>query len=313
MRDKTLRLLPSLVLSGLTICFMLLTQPVKADSVEMASKYEQLLLRLQNSDYGVPLSVESSDTDNTMHGSVFGIIYHPFSDVRHALTTPESWCDIAPQHFNIKACTYQALNNHCQLTFYSGRKFYEAPDDVYQLIYQFRTVETGDSYFHTRLTSDDGPMGTRDYTIEAEAIPLDEARSFIHFSYSYHYNFFTRLGMGTYLATLGSSKVGFTLTKSNEEDEPVYIKGVRGIIERNAARYYLAIQSYLDTAHVPASERFNARIQHWFDLTEKHPRQLHEMDKDDYVKYKQMEHQDQLRLQQQLAATTNGKQECPRQ
>ena len=78
----------------------------------------------------------------------------------------------------------------------------------------------------------------------------------------------------------------------------------------NATRYYLAIQSYLDTVHIQGNERFSGRLNKWFDLTEKHHLQLHELEKDDYLKYKIMEHQDQLRLQQQLTSTMGNDRKC---
>ena len=260
MQHKTLHHLLSFALLASSICLLLLANGAQADNKKLLETYEKNQARLQENPYGIPIYVESTDTDNTMHGSVYGIINHPFNNVRLALTTAKTWCDIAPQHFNIKACTYQALDDHCQITFYTGRKFYEAPDEVYQLDYHFQKVAIGETYFQTLLTSADGPMGTRNYRIEAEAIPLSDSSTFIHFSYSYHYNFFTSLGMGTYLATLGRNKVGFSVVNTGQDDEPVYIKGVRGIIERNAVRYYLAIQSYLDTAHLPDTERFKTRI-----------------------------------------------------
>lgn len=286
----------------------LLATDVQASNLNLQDKYEQIKAALNDNAYGIPVYIESFDENNTMQGDVYGIIQHPFSELRQALTTAENWCEIAPLHFNIKACTYHTLNDHCQLTFYTGRKFYEPADDVYQLPYHFDLISDDNDYFQTRLSSQDGPMGTKDYRIEAEAIPLDETGSIIHFSYAYRYNFFTKIGMGTYLSTLGRNKVGFTTTSRDADGKPVYVRGTRGIIERNAVRYFFAIQSYLDTGGIQIENRLNARLNHWFDLTEKYPLQLHEMAKDAYLEDKQMERQDQLRLQQQRPdAFTNSK------
>jgi hypothetical protein len=51
------------------------------------------------------------------------------------------------------------------------------------------------------------------------------------------------IAMKTYLATLGSSKVGFTVTRRQSNGQPEYIRGMRGLVERNAMRYYLAIDA----------------------------------------------------------------------
>lgn len=307
MQEKTSPLLLYFTLLGITACLMLITTNSQASNSSMMDKYELIKDELDDNAYGIPIYIESRDENNTMRGDVYGILHYPFNKVRHALAAPEHWCEIAPQHPNIKACTYKPLNNHCELTFYSGRKFYEKADDVYQLPHRFHVEKTEELYFQAKLTSETGPMGTKDYQIKVEVIPLEDSISFIHFSYSYRYNFFTRLGMQAYLTTFGRNKIGFTIVDRDEYDEPVYVHGIRGIIERNAVRYYLAIQSYLDTAHLQAIERFSERLKQWFDLTERHHPQLYELQKEEYLKYKQMEYQDQLRLQQQL----NSASQCP--
>ena len=116
--------------------------------------------------------------------------------------------------------------------------------------------------------------------------------------------------MGTYLATLWSGKKGFSITGKDDTGKPVYIEGIRGIIERNAIRYYLAIQSYLDTLDIPANKKFNARINRWFDLTAKYHYQLYEMDKKDYIKYKQKERKDQIRLQEIINKNNSANNQC---
>lgn len=65
-------------------------------------------------------------------------------------------------------------------------------------------------------------------------------------------------------------------------------------------RYYFAIQSYFDTQKAPIKTRYKTRISHWFNLTENHHMQLYELDKKDYLKNKNMEHLDQIRLQKEI-------------
>ena len=232
MQEKTSHQLLYFVLLGITACLMLITTNSQASNGNMVDKYELIKDDLEDNAYGIPIYIESLDENNTMRGEVYGILHHSFDKVRQALTAPENWCEIAPQHLNIKACTYRSLNNHCELTFYSGRKYYEKPDDVYQLPHRFHVEKFEESYFQAKLSSEKGPMGTKDYRIEVEVIPLEDSVSFIHFSYSYHYNFFTRLGMQAYLATFGRNKIGFSIVNTDEHGEPVYVHGIRGVIER---------------------------------------------------------------------------------
>ena len=296
MRAKYL-LRQQILLPILTVCCMSIAVNAYAGQQDLLAVYTQLKPALKNNSYGIPIYIHSKDENNIMTGVIYGVLHHPFEAVSRSIRSAVNWCDIAPQHFNIKACTYQSVKDYCQLHFYSGRKFYEKADDVYQLTYRFDIKEHRDDFIHIGLSADEGPTGTSHYKLDIKAIPLDKTRSFIYFSYSYHYNFITSMGMGTYLATLGRGKTGFTITDKDDNNNPVYIDGVRGIIERNSVRYYLAIQSYLDTQHIKPEDRFTARITKWFDLTEQHHQQLYEMDKQDYLKYKQQEYKDQQRLQ----------------
>ncbi len=274
-----------------------------ADNGELLVNYRQIHSKLENSEYGIPIDVRSSNDDSHPHGSVYGIIRHPYRHVLEALTTAENWCDIVPQHLNIKACTYQQLDGHCRLTLYSGRKYYEEPNDSHRIDYRYQVITTSNDYFRVELTATDGPLGTSDYLILAEAVPLTGSSTFIHFSYAFRQGFWARLATNSYLATLGSDKVGFTVTGKDRSGAHEYIDGIRGILERNAIRYYFAIQSYLDTRNKPLSSRFLSRITNWFELTEKYPRQLRELDKKEYISYKVRERRNQTHLQKEIDAT----------
>jgi hypothetical protein len=98
-----------------------------------------------------------------------------------------------------------------------------------------------------------------------------------------------RLATKAYLATAGRNKVGFTITGQDADGKPVYINGVRGMIERNAMRYYLAVEAYLASLSAPPAEQQEKRLQAWYAATERCPAQLHEMERDDYLAMKRRE------------------------
>ena len=100
--------------------------------------------------------------------------------------------------------------------------------------------------------------------------------------------------MQAYLATIGRGKVGFTRTGKQSNDQPVYVEGVRGVVERNTMRYYLAIDAYLGALSTPPGEQLEKRLQSWFASTELYPRQLHEVDRATYLEMKRSEY---LRMQ----------------
>ena len=95
-----------------------------------------------------------------------------------------------------------------------------------------------------------------------------------------------RLAMKGYLATVGSDKVGFTTSGTDAQGQPDYVGGVRGVVERNTMRYYLAIDAYLDA---PGAQNRDKRAGLWFDSTERYARQLHELDRSEYLGMKQKE------------------------
>lgn len=295
----------------LPVVLVLFAIPAFANNADdLKEKYEDIEDQLFDNVYGIPIYLESSNEKNLMQGEVYSIIYHPFNKVSLSLSSTTSWCEIMPQHLNIKACTYEYVNNQCKLTFYSGRKRYKKADNAYRLNYDFNVSFLNDEYFFTALNADEGPFDTSEYKINVEAIPLSESSTFIHFNYEYKYGFMTNIAMSTYLATFGYKKIGFSIKEKDENNNPVYVGGIIGVIERNAMRYYFAIKSYLNTKEIEKAKRFESRINNWFDLTEQYHKQLYELDKSDYLKYKKMERKDQLRLQKAMKSVPNNVNAC---
>jgi len=108
------------------------------------------------------------------------------------------------------------------------------------------------------------------------------------------------LATKAYLATAGRSKVGFSRTGTDDRGQPIYIAGVRGAVERNAMRYYLAIDACLQSLDVPADQRFDRRLTRFLASMEQYPRQLHEMDGQTFLQIKRRQHE----RQRQAIATT---------
>jgi hypothetical protein len=102
-----------------------------------------------------------------------------------------------------------------------------------------------------------------------------------------------RLAMKIYLATAGRDKVGFTVIGTQPDGQPNYIGGVRGVVERNTMRYFLAIDAYLTALSAPAPARLETRLQNWYDATENYARQLHDVDRNAYLEMKRREYRRQ--------------------
>jgi hypothetical protein len=266
----------------------------------LLNAYHQHETILVKNSIGYPLSLESSDQDGTIHVDVYGIFDHPFSTVLNLLKVPANWCDIASLHPNVRACTYHALPNEWQLTFYIGRKAHQSPEDAHQYTYHYRNMAERQGYLDIVLNADEGPFGTKDHRMRFEALPLPSGRTFVHVSYAYRSALPTRLVGNIYFATFGRGKSGFTVTGTDSSGSIVYIGGQRGAMERNVVRYYLAIQSFMDTLHHPEENRFSMRISQWYDLTSRFRKQLYEMEKKDYIIVKTEDHKKQVILQRQF-------------
>ena len=260
------------------------------DPAALRARYDQLRNELQNNNFQRPLHIDSSQSGETVRGDVYAVLDHPFTDLSTALKDPADWCDILILPFNTKYCHAVEGSGGAVLQVRIGRKFDQPVRDAYRVDFALRQVAATPEYFESRLNAASGPVGTRDYRIALAAVPLDKGRTFMHLSYSYGFGAMGRFAMQMYLATAGADKVGFTVTAKDPGGQPVYIGGVRGAIERNVMRYYLAVDAYLASLNSPPDQRVETRIQTWFNNTERYPRQLREMDRSTYVAMKRGEH-----------------------
>jgi len=264
--------------------------------------YHRHMTGLETNSFGLPLVVESYERDDRVHVDVYGIFDYPFISVINALKVPANWCDIVSLHPNIKACTYEVIQGDWLLTFYPGKKEYQPPEDARQVRFHYRVADQQQGYLDIMLNADSGPYVTKDHRMRFEALPLDGGRTFVHVSYAYSDSIVLRLAAKVYFATLARDKVGFTVTGTDGSGNPVYIGGPRGALERSAVRYYLAIQSFMNTLHYSPERRFSMRIRQWYDLTTRYKRQLFDLDKNDYLTFKAEEHKNQVTLQRRIGA-----------
>ncbi len=259
------------------------------DAASLRAKHVELRDQLANNNFKRAMVIDSAQVGDNLKGDVYAVLDHPFSLVSGELKDPENWCDILILPFNTKYCHAIKGEGGSNLMVRIGRKFDQPVQDAYKLQFAYRGVAATPDYFESRLAAREGPIGTRDYHITVSAVPLDDKRSFMHLSYSYGYGFAGKVAMQAYLATAGADKVGFSVTGKDGNGQPLYMGGVRGAVERNAMRYYLAIDSYLDSMSAPRNQQVERRIQGWFNATERYPRQLREMDRPTYVAMKRNE------------------------
>jgi hypothetical protein len=255
----------------------------------LRAAYDEMQAGLHRNPYGKPLHLDSRESSSDLKGDMHAVADHPFGQVRTSLDEVQAWCDVLILHLNTKFCEAQSDGGRDILAVNIGKKHDQPLDKTHQVRFDFRVTSATADYFSVVLNAATGPYGTKNYRILLEAVPLAQGRTFIHLSYSYGFGLTARLAMQTYLGTIGSAKVGFTETGRRKNGGPVYVGGVRGMIERNTMRYFLAIESYLDALSVPADAQVEKRLSGWFAAIERYPRQLHEMEREDYLAMKRRE------------------------
>ena len=283
-----------LFMIGLAFLLGLASLNAAADAATLRAKYGDLREELRTNNFQRALHIDSLEgADNKVTGDVYAVLDHPFADVSGALKESSNWCEILLLPFNTKYCRPGSRDGAVGLQVRIGRKFDQPLDKAYRIDFAWRLLSATRDYLETRLDAGQGPLGTRDYRISVSAIPLDGRRTFMHLSYSYGFGFAGRIAMQAYLATTGADKVGFTVTGKDGNGQPTYIGGMRGAIERNAMRYYLAIDAHLGSRQAAPDQQFAKSIQTWFDESERYSRQLHEMDRATYLAMKRGEYERQ--------------------
>jgi hypothetical protein len=267
--------------------------PGTQSAASLHAKYASLDERLHHNPFRRALALDSAESSNDLKGDIYALVDYPFSTVSTALNSPDQWCDVLILHINTKYCRATTDEARSALTVYIGKKTPQPIKDAFPIEFTYRVAATTANYLEIRLDAQEGPLSTRNYHIQLQAVPVGNGQTFLHLTYSYAYGLAGRLAMKTYLATIGSGKVGFTRTGKQSSGQPEYIRGMRGVAERNTMRYYLAIDAYLDALAKPPSMRIQKRLHSWFSATEQYPRQLREVSQSAYMDMKQSEHRRQ--------------------
>jgi len=266
------------------------------DAASLRARHAALRELLASNQFQRPLYLASSQTPGGLKGDIYALVEQPYAVVGPALRGLDPWCDILILHLNVKSCRASTSKDGDTLSLNIGRKFDQPLADAYLIEFLYKVVAAGPDYLQVVLNAEDGPLGTSRYRILLEVAALDAKRSFLHMAYSYAYGMLASVAMQGYLATVGRDKVGFSIVGSTRNGQPVYIGSMRGVIERNTMRYYLAIEAYLGALAIPAAQQLAKRLNDWHRSVERYPVQLHELDLAEYLNLKRDEVQRQKAL-----------------
>lgn len=257
-----------------------------ADGAALHQRHEELRSALANSPFGRPLVLSSSDSTSRPQGEVHAVLRHPFARVADALQRPEAWCELMMLQTNIKRCSATGGD---ALQVAIARRHDQPVDAAYQVEFAHKVRDASAQHLQVEIAAGSGPLGTTDYRLGFEAVPIDAATTFVRMSYGYSAGVAARLASQAYLSTAGRNKVGFSVVGQDDAGRPVLVGGSRGVAERNTMRYYLALEAVLAAMALPAEQRAERRLRDWYAAVERYPRQLHEMSREEYLAMKRRE------------------------
>jgi hypothetical protein len=261
-------------------------------AASLRARYVALGDQLEHSAIQRGLYLESIDSPRAPRGDAYAVIDFPFETVAAAFASPANWCESMILHLNVQYCRANNSNGQPLLLAAVGKNTYQPLDDTHRIKFIHKVTASTADYLGVELLAAEGPLGTSNYRIALEVIPLPGKRAFMHIQYSYTQGAMARYASSVYFSTTGRDKVGFTWVR-DEGDEPHLVRGTRGALERNTMRYYLAFEAYLHTLGSPAPQRFEQSLELWFADTERFPRQLREVKHDDYIAMKRDQYQRQ--------------------
>jgi hypothetical protein len=256
------------------------------DAAALRARHAGLRDALAHNAFGRALVLESSAATGHLKGDIYARVDQPFARLAGALQGVAQWCDILILHVNVKLCRAGAGD---ALGLVVGRKFDQPLADAYRFDFSYSVAVREADYLQVVLNADAGPLGTSGYRIVLQATPIDGRRSFLHLSYAYEQGLAARLAMQGYLATGGRGKVGFSVVGRQADGAPIYVGDLRGVIERNTMRYYLAIEAYLGALDLPPAQQLAKRLNDWHSGVERYARQLHELERAEYLELKRGE------------------------
>jgi hypothetical protein len=233
------------------------------------------LERTRETAFDRSLSVESTELDNRLEGRIYAVVDHPFSRAQ-ALANPAHWCELLPLLPNIRHC--DAASDGRRITLRFARRFDQSLADTHTVSFDVRVPVKRRDRLEVTLRASQGPFGTSDYRLQLAVAPVGHDRVSLQVRYGYAYGPRARMLAQAYVTTRGRDKVGFTVVGTADDGGPEYIGGLRGAVERNAMRLYLAIDAYLDALDEAGEYRRERSLRAWLAAIARYPRQLAEAD-----------------------------------
>jgi hypothetical protein len=271
--------------------------PPDKQAESLIAIYHQIQERITKSPLVLPIHLETRVENNFSEVDIYGVVDYPFATIQKEFSKPRDWCDMIILHPNIRACTYSGTDSGWVLTLHNVNRYDQTITEAYQLYFKYNIISGTQSYVDMSMVADKGPFNSSDHKFRIRAAALDGKRSFVHLSYSYRYSPLQYIAIKSYIALFGTKRAGFSVESFTEENGPVYVSGVKGSIERNVMRYYLAILAYFDALKYPPEQRFEKRLSGWINLSDRYQRQFPRIEHTKYFENKRADLKNQNILQ----------------
>ena len=168
-----------------------LSIPASTSAAQLRQRYEALRTKLANSPFKRPLVIESRQGSSDIKGEIYAVTKHPFAIVNASLGSAQSWCEILILHLNTKYCRIQDDHagstvpdgDSAVLLLNVGKKFDQPLADSFRLIFDWRAVQRKADFLQVVMSAESGPLGTHNYRIVLEAVPINADTTFVHLSY----------------------------------------------------------------------------------------------------------------------------------
>lgn len=231
--------------------------------------------------------VESQADGESSRVAISALIPVKFSQLSAFYRDEQQWCRGFFANIYVKACYKKPRQVRL---FYDNNDTYQPLQDAFRFDYEIENQSLDDSHLLISLVSADGPLGTHNYLLRLEAEPYSQTTSIIRLVYRNSYGFVARSALFIYLKTLGSDKIGFS---RDPDGQP--IKGIRGILERNAMRYVLSLSAYF--INRDPNKPLQTTLRNWHHYAKLFQKQLQEIGWEDYRQLKLQEFEDQKKLE----------------
>lgn len=228
-----------------------------------------------------PITLSSRIEAGEVAATLESVLDSPLADVRAALADARRWCSVMVLHIDVKGCSAGPGALHLAVV-----RRYDLPvEQATPYDFDFQLNQDSPEQFSVQLHAEHGPYGTSHYDMRFEAVPAGPLRTAVRLSYGYHQSTATAWALGFYFGTFGRGKVGFS-QEADGKGGTQPVAGVRGLLERNLMRYFLAVEAASSTPQPVTPAHYDRRLRQWYEASEHYPRQLHEVTLDTYLALK---------------------------